>query len=171
MKKIIAITIVLAILGSLGYLVANIVRTEKTKKQAAAATQMLPSLGFASANGKPFHNDSLRPGTPTVVYHFAPDCEHCQYEAAEIQKNIQGFAQASLVMVTAADSLAATAFARQYGLMGRHNVHLLLDRQQRFYKTFGTAAVPCFFVYNKSRQLVQKITGEIRIEAVTQLLQ
>lgn len=171
MKKVIAVLLVLLLLSGLGYLVAGIIKTNKFKKEATAKTQYLPALEFQQLNGKRFNNDSLQAGQTTVVYYYSPDCEHCQYEAGEIGKNLPQFQRASLVMVSTADSTAVAAFAAQYGLAKQPNIHFLLDKNGSFYKTFGTALVPSFFVYNGQQQLVQKFSGEIKIDAIAKLIQ
>jgi peroxiredoxin len=171
MRKVMAILLVLLLLSGLGYLVAGIIKTNKFKNEATAKTQLLPTLDFKQLSGKRFGNDSLPAGQPTVVYYYSPDCEHCQYEAGEIQKNLAQFQRATLVMVSTADSAAVAKFAAQYGLAKQPNIHFLLDSKGAFYKTFGTALVPSFFVYNGQHELVQKFAGETKIDAITKLIQ
>lgn len=171
MRKLIAVLLVLLLLSGLGYLVAGIIKTNKFKNETAAKTQLLPTLDFKQLSGERFGNDRLPAGQSTVVYYYSPDCEHCQYEAGEIQKNIAQFQRATLVMVSTADSAAVSTFAAKYGLAKQRNIHFLLDSEGTFYKTFGTAQAPSFFVYNEQQQLVQKFAGETKIDAITKLIQ
>lgn len=171
MRKVIAILLVLLLLAGLGYLVAGIVKTNKLKKAATANTQVLPRLDLIQLNGKHFVNDSLQAGLPIIVYYYSPDCEHCQYEAGEIQKKLSQFQRATFVLVSTADSAAIAAFAHQYGLASLPHFHFLRDVNGAFYRTFGTTVVPSFFVYNEQQQLVQKFSGETKIEAIIKLFQ
>jgi len=68
-------------------------------------------------------------------------------------------------MITIADSNSVARFTRDYQLNRMTNIILLRDTKFQFYKIFGTASVPSFFIY-ENQKLVKKIIGETKIETL-----
>ena len=135
------------------------------KTAAEKMVQRLPRFTFYTLEGKPFTGASVPPGyTAVVIGHFDPDCDHCQYMAGQINSHPTLFTHTFFVMATSADSGLVHHFAQRYQWVGRENIRVVLDKSQSFYKSFGTAMVPFFFVYNQDGALKKKIPGEIKIE-------
>lgn len=96
---------------------------------------------------------------------FSPTCQHCQYMATEYLKNKTQLKNINIIMVTVADSSSVAKFSNDYQLNTLPNIILLRDTKFQFYKIFGTATVPSFFIY-ENQKLVKKIIGETKIENI-----
>ncbi len=170
MKKITIVAVLLIIFAGLAIMGIKAVNRKKTQQAKSEKIKKLPPFSFLRPEGGAFTNDSLIPGKPVVIIHFSPGCDHCQYEALEISRNLEQFKNTELLMITAANSTEATSFAKEYHLYGQGNIKLLLYTGNLFHETFGTTMLPAFFVYNRQHILVDKILGETKIGAITKHL-
>ncbi len=132
------------------------------EEQLLEAFVPLDSIGGKRQNTGPSHK--------TVLIHFLPDCHFCQNEAAALRDHLPAFAEARLLLISAAGQAEVEGFAVDYELAGRPNVHFFLDPQQRFAGLFGTQAVPSVFIYDERGRLMRRYRGETRIEAILQHL-
>jgi len=124
----------------------------------------LPIFKFVSMNGNPYNHQSLPEENGNIIFNFfSPNCEHCQYMATQYIKNQQKLKNATILMITTADSISTTKFYKDYQLNRLPNIVMLRDPQYKFYKIFGTGVVPSFFLY-KDKVLVKKIIGETKID-------
>lgn len=125
----------------------------------------LPKFRFASLEGKLFTSRAIsHDHAPVIINHFDPECEDCQYMAEQIRVHRLSFAGYRIIMVTDADGAAARAFNKKYDLGSVPHLQILLDKEFSFYKVFGTAIVPSFFIYDEKGTLEIKVMGETRIE-------
>jgi thiol-disulfide isomerase/thioredoxin len=118
-------------------------------------------------NMKVFFSDTVTCNSsdlPVIVYHFSPDCEHCQYMAKEIKYNINKFSKTCILMITSAKKDDATNFMKEYDLDSIKHIHLGFDKNLSFYKIFGSFDIPSFYIYNKEHELSSHIKGETKIE-------
>jgi cytochrome oxidase Cu insertion factor (SCO1/SenC/PrrC family) len=169
-KKLIGI-VVLLLLACVGWLVVKTIQTQKHKKLVADKIQQLPEFALETMQGSFFTRDSVTENLPLVVIHFSPGCEHCQYEAKEIEKNKDKLKDVMKLMVTKDTSNATADFIKQYQLHTVPRLWILKDRDNQLYKTFGLSAVPSFLIYNKEHQLVKKVDGEAKIDYLLQHIQ
>lgn len=76
-------------------------------------------------------------GKPTLIILFNSECEHCQYEAGQLQKRHSEFKTANVYMLTTEAPVRAQAFARHYGLDTLSIMHVGTLTQEEAYKAFG----------------------------------
>jgi len=133
---------------------------------AIAQINNMPSFQFEKINGISLSDRDLISFSERIVINFfSPTCEHCQYMAALYFKNKEELKNVTIIMITIADSNSVARFTRDYQLNRMTNIILLRDTKFQFYKIFGTASVPSFFIY-ENQKLVKKIIGETKIETL-----
>jgi len=157
-KKIKFAAIVLVFLSLLLFLGYKAYKIRKIKDHATQLIRILPPLPFNFTRDVPETG-----GVSVVIDYFAPDCEHCQYMARQLASHIGELRNARLLMITPADRKEAESFMKGYGLDTLNSVHLGLDSGFLFFRTFGTASIPSFFIYNRHQQLVAHFEGETKI--------
>ena len=148
---------IFALLALLGY------KTYRVRKIRSETEQNIEKLPALSA----FFPDSILSRSsfsPVIVYHFSPDCEHCQFMAKEINGNIGKLDDTNILMITEASKKDALQFMTDYGLDNIQGVHLGIDSTYIFFKTFGSFAIPSFYVYNNKHVLTRAVKGETKIE-------
>ena len=126
---------------------------------AQAPITQLPDFHFYDQGNKKFTKAQLKPNTPTIVFYFDPDCDHCQKQAGFIQKEITKFAAIQVVFVAFPASIEAiTAFGRKYfpNQIGK-NFHFLRDNDYLFDKFFGYSEAPSIYVFNKTGKCVKTV--------------
>jgi peroxiredoxin len=166
MGKTISTLFAFAVVIILAFLLSRLVHPQESTSKIAAKVPSLPDVNFLT-----LHNDSvsllnLSANKPAVIIYFSPDCEHCQHEASEIQKNINAFSNAIVMMITPFSATDARQFANNYNLNNLYNVYFLLDRSDHFYQTFGTQEFPSILIYNRQHKLVKIFIGETKIKNI-----
>ncbi|MDE3234953.1 MAG: redoxin domain-containing protein [Bacteroidota bacterium] len=164
MKKIIGLSIAIVCLVLLGYLGYKVFIIIQQKQIAEKNTALLPTFSFVATNNKTFKNADLENVNGRIIFNFfSPTCEHCQNMATQYLNNKEQIKDITILMVTIADSISVAKFKNDYQLNTLPNLILLRDTKFQFYKIFGTATVPAFFIY-EHQTLVKKIIGETKIE-------
>ncbi|RZL32280.1 MAG: redoxin domain-containing protein [Pedobacter sp.] len=169
-RRIILLTCLIFFLtGFTGFMVYKIVKTKKQNNAVAAIKQTLPNFTFYKLDSVETGNTFIENDKAVCIFYFNSDCEHCQYEAKEINKNIALFKNAQIVMVSFNTIKEIKDFSKQYNL-NHPNVTFLQDPKLEFKKWFGETSVPAVFIYNAKHQLVKEYHGETKIEAITKYL-
>jgi peroxiredoxin len=168
MKRIIKAGLLFLIAAIIAGAVVKMQQTLSTKNEQAAKLQQRPDLlavHFVSPSPAPMID-----GKPTLIILFNSDCEHCQYEAGQLQKRHSEFKTANVYMLTTETPVRAQAFARQYGLDTLSMMHVGTLTQEEAHKAFGPTSVPHLFIYGPDGQLRKEYKGETKIDAVLKYL-
>ncbi len=172
MRKLVKYLILFVLLASASWLVIHTVQSYKAKKAATEKVQTLQHCCFNSLHGGQTCLDGFNPNQPTVIIYFNPECEHCQYEATEIGRQPERFGKANMILITPDNSRERIEnFARQYRLWQVDNLVVLLDRNFQFKKYFGTSVFPSVFIYGANKRLLKQFIGEVKMEAVLQIIE
>jgi len=169
MKKRITVVFGVIALGLGGILAYNIVKKYNQNKAVYLKRKSLPNFHFYSQNLKPFTVKALRKNQGVCIFYYNAGCEHCQYEAAQISKEINVFKNTQVVMVSINTPEETAEFARTYKLENAGFIWLY-DKEYAFYKWFGKSVSPSVYIYNKAHKLVKEYIGEVKIEAIIKYL-
>lgn len=167
MTLLICLTVILTSLVS--YMIYKMVKTKQANQLTNNAKKNLPNFAFYNLDSVVTSNKFITKNKPVCVYYFNTDCEHCQYEAKEINRNITLFKNVQIVMVSFNTIKEIKAFAKQYNL-NYSNLTFLQDPKYQFSNWFGKASIPSVFIYNSKHKLVKEYQGETKIEAITKYL-
>lgn len=152
-----------------GYMIFKIIKKREALDNIAITKQTLPNFTFYTLDSIATTNNFIQKDKPVCVFYFNADCEHCQYEAKEINKNIGLFKSTQIVMVSFNAISEIKQFAKLYGL-NYPNITFLQDPKYEFKNWFGKTSVPAVFIYNAQHQLVKEYHGETKIEAIIKYL-
>nr|WP_315424352.1 redoxin domain-containing protein [uncultured Pedobacter sp.] len=169
MKKKLIIAIGLVALCTASFLTYNIIKKYNQNKSVALQKQRLPNFQLYSQNGTSFSSRNLKDNTAVCVFYYNAECEHCQYEAEQISKNINAFKATQVVMVSTNTPGQTAVFAKTYKL-DQAGFIWLYDKEYSFYKWFGKSSTPSVYIYNAEHRLVKEYRGEVKIEAVLKYL-
>jgi peroxiredoxin len=170
MKKLILIVGLTGLLAGISFLGYKGIRRQQEIMKTEAALKQLPEFEFSSLQGTLFTRDSLNASRPVLILYFHPECEHCQYESAQLVKNRQSLAGTELVMVSTAPEKQIRQFADSLQLHQLANLHLLHDKEHRFETYFGNATFPTTLAYSGDWLLQKKYLGEIKMESILECL-
>jgi peroxiredoxin len=95
-----------------------------------------------------------------VLIFFQPDCDHCQREAAEIERNLEAFGNATLYFITSAPLEEVKPFADAYKLNGRPNVFFAFTPAAFVLNNYGPISAPSVYIYSEDHKLVKAFNGE-----------
>ncbi len=124
----------------------------------------LPALEIQFDDGTKVSAKKL-PGKVALILFF-PDCDHCQREAAQIQKNIAGFKDYTLYFISSASFEDINHFATTYQLANYKNVVFARAETRNVIEAFGPIETPSLFLYDKNGKLIQSFSGEVAVEVI-----
>lgn len=170
MKKYFKILLPIVFLAGLTFLGYQIFAKIRYKKEVAQNIKSIPDFEYQSTRGGLFTNKNLKPNTPTVFVYFNSDCEFCNEEAQMIQDNIIKFDNCQLVFISFEKPEIIKDFANKYKLYNHDNVYFLCDSKATFATTFDVKSLPCLVLYDKNRQLIEKIKGQTKVSTLLKKL-
>ena len=121
----------------------------------------LPDFSYHTMDGKKFTNDNLNKNRLLIVY-FDPLCEVCQRETSDILDNINYFRDIQIVMVSPAAKEDVGKFVKKFKLYDYHQIIVLHDKEDVFYKQFGAIGYPTLYLYDKDKKLIENFDTEVR---------
>jgi peroxiredoxin len=124
----------------------------------------LPALQIQLNNGSNVSVKTLSGKVALIL--FFPDCDHCQREAAQIQKNIAGFKDYTLYFISSAPFEEINHFASTYQLQNYKNVIFARTEAKNVLDAFGPIETPTIYLYDKTGKLIETFSGEVAIEVV-----
>ncbi len=164
----------LLLAGLLVSLVGAGVRLYQKREQKAAVANALqhamPDVRGTSVTGQDFTLRSLPVSPFTLIIFFNPFCDHCDYEAAQLQAHMRDFAQGRVLMVSDDKLENIRAFQARHHLTAIPNVEFLHMDANRVFATFGSVSVPQLYLYSQQGKLVRMVKGEVNMAQVVQWL-
>ncbi|WP_445711187.1 peroxiredoxin family protein [Flavobacterium sp.] len=165
--KIILPLLVLSLTGFMGYIVVSKI---KHKKEIATKIKKIPNFSYNTLNDGAFTLNNLITNKAVIFIYFNSDCNFCNHEAEMIQQNIDKLNNIQIVFVSFEDDEKIVAFANSYNLLGYDNIHFLRDTAHSFTSTFDVNSLPSLVLYDKNHMLIEKIKGQVKIEALIEKL-
>jgi peroxiredoxin len=124
----------------------------------------LPHLKFTTLDGIATSTRNLK--TPLVLILFFADCDHCQREAEEVQKNLDLFKDKTIQFISAEEIPVIQKFAADYGLNNEPNVKFGRAESVDVYMNFGSIPTPAIYVYSDNKRLIKSFKGETPIAEI-----
>jgi peroxiredoxin len=171
MKKYLKIILPLLVLGAIAFMGYKVISKIVHKKEVAEHIKTIPAFSYKTIKGQIFSNTDLKNDTPTIFLYFNSECEHCQNEAEQIRDNIEKFSRVQLVFISFEEPKKIEAFARKYKLNHYDNIDFLCDSKVSFSITFDVKSLPTIILYNKNKELIEKIKGQTKVETLIKKLQ
>ncbi len=162
MKKITSIALI--IIEASIFFCCGASADKKVEKIEAQIPNDLPNMTIAFLDGSQIHAKKLE--GKTVIILFFPDCDHCQREAIEIQKELASFKDYTIYFLTTAERQETGKFAIDYRLNDVKNVKFGFITVNDVLSNFGAVSTPSLYIYSNEHKLVQKFNGETQIEQV-----
>jgi thiol-disulfide isomerase/thioredoxin len=169
-RKILKIVIPALVIGLLGFLIYGIVTKLNIKSAAEEKIKEVPDFKFYTLSNNGFTNENIPANKAVVIIHFSPDCENCQDEASDLQKDIGLLPDVEILMVSEAKKEEVAKFMMDYKLDSNPQIIALLDKDHVFFKAFGQVLNPLVYIYNKEHKLVRHYVGQTRVEAISKAL-
>ena len=152
------------LLSSLALISTLVLFCSSSAKESRTGIDGLPPLEIQLNDGSKVSVKNL-PGKIALILFF-PDCDHCQREAAQIQKNIGGFKDYTLYFISSASFEDINHFAHTYQLANYKNVVFARAESRDVIDAFGPIETPTIFLYDKNGNLIETFSGEVAIEVV-----
>lgn len=137
---------------------------KKVEKMEMQAPNDLPQMTIAFLDGSQMQAKKLE--GKIVIILFFPDCDHCQREAAQIQKELASFKDHTLYFLTTAERQETEKFAIDYKLNNIKSVKFGFITVNDVLTNFGSVSTPSLYIYSADHKLVQKFNGETQLDVI-----
>ena len=168
MKKTFKIIIPIIVLGLLAYMGYVVFQKISHKKQVAEQIQQMPDFAYQTLAGENFTQNNLKTNTPVLFIYFNSECDFCHHEAQMVYDNMQALKPIEVVFISFEPKENIKNFATQHNLLNYDNIYFISDSKATFATTFDVRTMPCLVLYDQNKNLIEKIKGQIKIEAVLQ---
>jgi len=169
MKKLVLGSVILIIVIIVSFLLIGINRKMKNQKEISEKISRLPSVSFKALGGGSFELSDIKEG-PVLIVHFHPECEHCQYEIAEILKSAIPDSFKNVILVSSAHPDSIIRFLSRLNASDFPSVISLVDISYSFEDTFGSSPIPSSYIYNRKLNLIKVLHGEVKTETILKYL-
>jgi hypothetical protein len=129
----------------------------------------VPSILYSTSSGckELYTADS----TKLVLMFFHRGCRFCCYELDEIDSKIGAFSEVKMVFLTTERTFFKSDYsARWTRLAASEQVEWGIIKKDKFETAFGTRTVPCFFFFDESGILYEKLCGEVRPGKILEII-
>lgn len=133
-------------------------------KQSAPGVNDQPDMVITLTDNST-HNVKDLTGKNVLVF-FQPDCDHCQREAVDFQKNLAAFESCAIYFLTASPMEEIKEFSTKYNLNGHANVHFGFTPALNILNKYGPISAPSIYIYSDEHKLVKQFNGEIPVNEV-----
>lgn len=140
------------------------------KEEIITRIKRLPTVELVDLDSLPFDYTQIEDDQSILIMLFNSECSHCQYQAEEIQANINIFKSSNIIMISSESIFKIKEFANKYRLIAIPNIHLTKIREENIYPAFGNITFPHIFIYNDKGELIKEYKGETKIEALAKYL-
>ncbi|MCX8492306.1 MAG: hypothetical protein ORN54_14705 [Cyclobacteriaceae bacterium] len=123
-------------------------KSSYTKKELTSMIESFKPSSDYSAN--------LNLDKPTLVIYFNSECDHCQEEFKDLEKNMTYASAIQICLVSQQEFIHTTSFIKQYQLSKHPNIFLFQIKPDKIVSTFGNTIVPQTFAYSKNILLKSK---------------
>jgi thioredoxin-related protein len=155
------------LITSVLFMVYGIVEKVIAMKVVGEKRLTLTTVPFFNTDSTNYRVDSAN---PILLIHFNSECDHCQYELAELSKNLKALKYATVLLMSSENIAVIKETAQDLGLADTPNVSFLKINRDNVFENFGSLSTPHIFIYGKDRKLIKEFKGETKMEAILQYL-
>jgi thiol-disulfide isomerase/thioredoxin len=149
------------------FMIHGIVEKVIAMKAVAEKKLTLTTVPFFNTDSTNYRVDYAN---PILLVHFNSECEHCQYELAELSRNLNALQHATVLLMSSENIAVIKKTAQDLGFVNTPNVNFLKINRENVFENFGSLSTPHVFIYGKDRKLIKEFKGETKIEAILQYL-
>lgn len=114
-----------------------------------------------------FNTNDIPMGKPFVIIAFSPYCPHCKGEIADIEKNMERFADIHFYLITSFSLSDLKPFYERMRLNKYPSITVGSDEKNIFLPHFKWHMVPYTTIYDAKKRLAQVIPGRVDITMLT----
>lgn len=131
----------------------------------------LPAFMLQNPDSTSFFNFfDVRADRPTVMFFFAPDCDHCHLTTKELLASMDEMKKADFYWFTYMPLTALREFTAEHKLNDYPNIKTGRDHTFFFMKFYGAKTVPYLVIYDKNKKLVKLYDGAIKVPEIVNIL-
>lgn len=138
------------------------------KVAATPEVNEFPAVILIERNGKQFSTRSLS-GNSILIF-FGASCDHCQREAAQIQKNLKRFEYYTLYFISMDPFPVIDQFAKDYGIDNQPNIRFMRADGASVSNSLGYLQTPTILIYSSNRKLIKRFDGETKVEEILKVM-
>ncbi len=173
-KKLLAGLLLLTTFTGIAWMAFSSVAGYKERKtqEALRAKRFatIPALPFSDLKGASTTLDEVAIFEPLVLVLFNSECGFCQYEIAEISKNIGLLADSQLIFLSTEPREVIQAFAQTYPLYANENVIFGQVELGSLLEVFTEVSFPNIFLFDAQGDFLREFKGEVRVGLLQEVI-
>ena len=170
MKQLIKITIITLFASGFVLLLYLTLHKYNEKQEIRENISVLPKLTLYESDSLKFNYAELTPDHPTLLLYFNSECDYCHYQIQDLLSHYEDLDQVNLLLISAEPFERIADFGRKYQLQDFPRLKVTHINPLLAANALGAVATPTIFLYDRHKHLIEKIEGEIKMEAVINLL-
>lgn len=163
MKNLIYSLLIIVILALVGFIVRTLHKNTLIQEQYAE----IPLLKLVNSSDKSVSINDIIGNKPTIIMLFSIDCEHCDYQLKEFENHKIDFPATNLIFISFDDKRKLFKFFEGKTFFDRKIFYASVNNVSR---AFGLKPTPYLFIYDNHKRLIKRIDGEIKIPALTKII-
>jgi len=160
-KRVFTIAFIAIICGLLSWLIF-----QSLKQDVLPMGSAMPELRYFDGRfQKIIKPDSLN---STLIMIFHKECEHCQYQLNQFDKNIKRFGRTRMFLLTTDPKFFKDDSIKQKwpALVSSQNIFWGVVKRSEFKEKFGRFVFPFFYLFDNSGKLCFKVKGEVKLQKI-----
>lgn len=166
MKQDLKILIGIIILLAIGYVGYNYYRNTYAVKDYT----ILPRFTLKDLDGNSFTRENVPTDKVKIIIYYNGECDHCQYQAKQIQESIDSFNDVQLFFISYQETEQIKGFATSYDFSEKPNITFLEDKRLALVSTFNIKAFPFILIYSPENKLIEKFEGPTDISKIVSVI-
>lgn len=128
----------------------------------------LPAMEILNINGRDtFNTYNIKPGRPTLIIYFGPDCDHCKQMLEGFKPEMDKLKDIDIYLVSFAPVIAINIYNSVNHWEQYSNVKLLGSDFRFFFPGFyGVSSVPNVVLYDKKKKFVKLWVGGASVREI-----
>lgn len=168
-RKIIVIVFLLLVVSGVVYMLFSIT-SSADMRQKLKEGNIIPEFAFYTLNEEPFTKSDLAPDKAILLLHFHPQCPDCKIETTQLLKDIDGFKNDQVLMVTKSGNAELASFVEEFALNSYPQIKVLTYKNDDFYAVFGSDVNPSYYLYNSDHMLTGFYKGSLKMTLAEEVM-
>ncbi|HEY1164177.1 MAG TPA: redoxin domain-containing protein [Chitinophaga sp.] len=126
--------------------------------------KVIPAFPLTLPDGHIITKNDLRKNTPTLVFIFSVECDHCKQLTEEMLKNMDKFKKTQILMVTPFKPDQMKEYYDHYKIRNYPNIIMASEPTRQIMYFYNMHYFPGLYVYNKKQTLVKGFEGTTKLE-------
>jgi len=166
LKRILIVTIGILIISMVLMVIVKFHQENKLMQK----IKVLPTFAFKSTNNHLITPDSISSDKKTIIVFYSSECFHCYNTFDQIVNIVPEISSVQILMVSSDSLKTINGFREKFDLDSGMPIKFYRCSEIELNKLFGPYDYPTLYCYDRKRNLIKKLSGNIDIDNLKKLI-